>query len=317
MWMDVLYVVVALALLVAGAEGLVRGSSSLALKLGLTPLTIGLTVVAFGTSSPELVVCLKAGLAGQGDIAVGNVIGSNIFNIAVILGITAMVCPVRVQWQLIKLDTPVMLGVTLLVVGLLWDGALGRVEGTLLTAGIVAYTVINLRLARRQTNAAVKAEFAEAMPPRSTHWALDLLFILGGLAVLVYGSRLLVDHSVSLARGLGVSEAVIGLTIIAAGTSMPELATSVIAALRKEPDIAIGNVIGSNIFNLLGILGISSLVVPLRAGGIQAMDLAFMVGVSFLLLPLLLSGMRLSRREGGLLLAAYGAYLFLLWPKEA
>ncbi|MBL9153705.1 MAG: calcium/sodium antiporter [Verrucomicrobiales bacterium] len=315
MLIDLLLVIVSLALLVAGAEGLVRGSSSMALKLGLTPLMVGLTVVAFGTSSPELVVSIKAGLAGQGDITVGNVVGSNIFNIAVILGLTAIICPVAVQWQLIKIDTPIMVALSALLVALLWDGHLGRLEGAALFAGLLAYTVMNVRIARRTTSAAIEAEFEEGMPKPTGHWWTDILLIAIGLGLLVYGSDLLVENAVSLARDLGVSEAVIGLTIIAAGTSMPELATSVVAALKKEPDIALGNVIGSSIFNILCILGISSMLTPIQTAGVRPLDYGMMIGCSALLLPMLWTGLKVSRTEGAILLAGYGAYLFLLWPK--
>lgn len=316
MWTDILFIVVSLVMLIAGAEGLVRGSSALALRLGLTPLTVGLTVVAFGTSSPELVVSLKAALAGQGDISVGNAVGSNIFNIAFILGITALVCPIPVQWQLIKIDGPIMAGVAILVVALLWNGSLSRMEGIFLTAGIIAYTAMNVKIARRQTSAAVSDEIEDSLPKPAKHWAFDLIFIFGGLVVLVIGSRFLVDHSTSLALQMGVSEAVIGLTIVAAGTSMPELATSVVAALRRQPDIAIGNVIGSNVFNILGILGISALVTPIETQNIRPADYGTMLGVCLIVLPLLLTGRRLERWEGALLFASYGAYLWFLWPKS-
>lgn len=315
MLVDLLFVLLSLVLLVAGAEGLVRGSASMALKLGLTPLMVGLTVVAFGTSSPELVVSLKAAFAGQGDISVGNVVGSNSFNIGVILGVTALICPVAVQWQLIKIDGPIMALLSLMILLLLGDGTLSRIEGACLTAGIVAYTAMNLRLARRTTSEAVEDEFEEGMPKATGHWATDLGFVAAGLALLVFGSDLLVERSVSLARNLGVSEAVIGLTIIAAGTSMPELATSVVAALRREPDIAIGNIIGSNIFNILGILGISSLAVPIVTAGVRPLDYGVMVGFAFLLLPMLWTGRRIGRGEGAFLLAGYGAFLLSVWPK--
>ena len=315
MVIDLLFIILALVLLIAGAEGLVRGSSSLALKLGLTPLTVGLTVVAFGTSSPELVVSLKATMAGQGDISIGNVIGSNIFNIGVILGLTALICPVAVQWQLIKIDGPIMVAISFLIVVLLWDGRLGRIEGGFLFAGVLTYTALNLRLARTKTSPEVLEEFDEGIPKPTAHWWTDVLLIAIGLAVLILGSELLVKHAVSLARGLGVSEAIIGLTIIAAGTSMPELATSVVAALRKEPDIAIGNVIGSNIFNILSILGLTSLVAPIETAGIRHLDYFVMIGFAVVLMPMLWSGRRLQRGEGTLLLAGYGTYLFLLWPK--
>ena len=308
------FIAFALALLFIGAEGLVRGSSSLALRAGLSRLMVGLTIVAFGTSSPELVVSVKATLSQQGDIAVGNVVGSNIFNIAVILGITALLCPIPVHRQIIRIDAPVALALTGLLIVLLLNDSLGRLEGLLLFTGIVAYTVMNVLVARREAGAGGNGNDTSA-PDVSRHWSIDTLFILGGLGILILGSRLLVDHSVLLARGFGISEAVIGLTIVAAGTSMPELATSVVAAARKQPDIAIGNVVGSNVFNILGILGVASIVSPLHAPGISWMDYAVMMTFTVLLLPLLYTGRILHRLEGLALLALYGGYLFILWPK--
>jgi cation:H+ antiporter len=308
------FIAFALALLFIGAEGLVRGSSSLALRAGLSRLMVGLTIVAFGTSSPELVVSVKATLSQQGDIAVGNVVGSNIFNIAVILGITALLCPIPVHRQIIRIDAPIALALTGLLIVLLLNDSLGRLEGLLLFTGIVAYTVMNVLVARREAGAGGNGNDTSA-PDVSRHWSIDTLFILGGLGILILGSRLLVDHSVLLARGFGISEAVIGLTIVAAGTSMPELATSVVAAARKQPDIAIGNVVGSNVFNILGILGVASIVSPLHAPGISWMDYAVMMTFTVLLLPLLYTGRILHRLEGLALLALYGGYLFILWPK--
>jgi len=308
------FIAFALALLFIGAEGLVRGSSSLALRAGLSRLMVGLTIVAFGTSSPELVVSVKATLSQQGDIAVGNVVGSNIFNIAVILGITALLCPIPVHRQIIRIDAPIALALTGLLIVLLLNDSLGRLEGLLLFTGIVAYTVMNVLVARREAGAGGNGNDTSA-PDVSRHWSIDTLFILGGLGILILGSRLLVDHSVLLARGFGISEAVIGLTIVAAGTSMPELATSVVAAARKQPDIAIGNVVGSNVFNILGILGVASIVSPLYAPGISWMDYAVMMTFTILLLPLLYTGRILHRLEGLALLALYGGYLFILWPK--
>lgn len=314
MILDVVFIGLALALLFVGAEGLVRGSAALALRAGLSPLVVGLTIVAFGTSSPELVVSVQASLSQQGDIAVGNVVGSNIFNIAVILGITALICPIPVHRQIIKIDAPIALGVAIIMVVLLVDDVLRPVEGGFLVAAIVAYTSINVVLARRQ-GAATAPESGELVAPgRSRHWAVDLVFILGGLAVLVVGSRLLVEHSVSLAKGFGISEAVIGLTIVAAGTSMPELATSLVAAVRRQPDIAIGNVVGSNVFNVLGILGVASLFSPLDAPGISTLDYVAMIIATVLLIPLIYTGRSLHRLEGVVLLALYGVYLSVLWP---
>ncbi len=309
------FIAFALALLFIGAEGLVRGSSSLALRAGLSRLMVGLTIVAFGTSSPELVVSVKATLSQQGDIAVGNVVGSNIFNIAVILGITALLCPIPVHRQIIRIDAPIALALTGLLIVLLLNDSLGRLEGLLLFTGIVAYTVMNVLVARREAGAGGNGGNDTSAPDVSRHWSIDTLFILGGLGILILGSRLLVDHSVLLARGFGISEAVIGLTIVAAGTSMPELATSVVAAARKQPDIAIGNVVGSNVFNILGILGVASIVSPLHAPGISWMDYAVMMTFTILLLPLLYTGRILHRLEGLALLALYGGYLFILWPK--
>lgn len=311
----ILWIAAALVLLFFGAEWLVRGSAALALRLGITPLVIGLTVVAYGTSTPEMVVSTVAALKGQGDIAVGNVVGSNIFNICVILGLSALVLPLQVKVQLIRLDAPIMLGVSLLFLVLFRDSWISRTEAALLFAGIIVYTVGSVIFARKEVSAEVQAEFAEVVPRRPGKLWLDLLFILGGLAVLVLGSRLLVTNAVELARLLGISEAVIGLTIVAAGTSMPELATSVVAAFRKQADIAIGNIVGSNLYNLLAIVGVSGLLAPLHAPGIRMFDLYVMLGATVALLPLMWSGFVLKRWEGAVLLAAYGGYLYVLWPK--
>lgn len=307
-------IIAGLVLLYYGAEFLVRGSSSLAKRLGLTPLLIGLTVVAFGTGAPEMFVSIKASLAGQGDIAVGNVIGSNIFNIAVILGFAAIICPIRVQLQLVRIDAPIMIGVTLLTLLFLKNGIFGRWEGLIFVLAMVAYTVLNVILSRRETSTQVKEEYEEAINKADIPLWKELIYILGGLLVLVIGSRFLVDGSVQIARILGISEAIIGLTIVAMGTSMPELATSVVAAMKKEPDIAIGNVIGSNIFNLLGSLGVAGLVCPLTFPGIQTIDLITMTIYAIVLLPLITTGFIIRRSEGFLLLAGYGVYLYFILP---
>ncbi len=312
---SLVWIVVALVVLTLGAESLVRGSASLALRMGVTPLMVGLTVVAFGTSSPELVVSLKAGLGNMGDVALGNVVGSNLFNIGVILGLTAVICPIPVKSQVVRIDTPIMIGACLLVPAVLWDHHVTRWEGLALAAGVVAYTGMNWALARREVAAEVKAGFAESMPPQARAWWLDVLWMVAGMTMLVLGSRLLVDHCLVVARHFQVSEAVISLTIIAAGTSMPELATSVVAGLRKQSDIAIGNAVGSNIFNVFCILGLTASVSPLESHGIRHGDLLWMVGMAVLLLPLLIIGGRLYRLEGLVLLTAYGAYLWTLWPQ--
>ena len=308
-------ILLSLILLFAGAEILVKGSASVAARAGLTPLMIGLTVVAFGTSSPELAVSLDAALMGQGDVAIGNVVGSNLLNIAVILGLSALICPIVVHLQLIKVDVPIMILVAFLLPLLLLDGRLGRLEGGLLFAGIVLYTLLNVQMARKGSTTEVEDEFAEGVPKMTRHWSLDLLLILGGLVVLVLGSHLLVDNCLLVARAFRISEAVIGLTVIALGTSMPELATSIVAAIRRQPDIALGNVVGSNIFNILGTLGLSAMVTPMVVPGIKMLDYAMMAGVSLLLLPFLMTGLRLARLEGAILLVVYASYLFVLWPK--
>lgn len=277
-------------------------------------MVVGLTIVAFGTSSPELVVSVQAALSQQGDISVGNVVGSNSFNIAVILGLTALVCPIPIRRQIIKIDAPIALGAALLLLLLLMDGTIGRVEGSLLFVGILAYIWMNLVLSRRQGEPNAEDPSDSSVPALKRHWGIDLALIVAGLGVLVFGSRLLVENAVSLARDLGIREAVIGLTIVAAGTSMPELATSLVAAARKQSDIAIGNVVGSNVFNILGILGVSSIVSPLSAPGISTVDYLVMICFTVLVIPLLYTGRVFHRLEGGALLVLYVVYLFVMWP---
>lgn len=313
-WFSIL-IIGGLVLLYFGAEGLVRGSSAMALKLGLTPLVVGLTVVAYGTSTPELVVSIKAALAGQSGIAVGNVVGSNIFNIAVILGLAAVIFPIKASFQLIRLDVPIMIGATVLVMVFFRDGALARWEAGVLFTGILAYTVGSLIYAKKTVTPEVEDEFAESVGrPNSPLWR-DIVFILGGLGLLVFGSRFLVDGSVGLARTWGVTEAVIGLTIVAAGTSTPELAATIVAAIKKEPDIALGGIIGSNIYNILCILGATGLIAPIVTGGVAWTDMFVMLGLAVMLLPILWTGLVVKRWEGVVFLAIYGGFLGYLWPK--
>ena len=301
-----LFLLLGLVLLYFGAEGLVRGSSSLALRLGLSPLVVGLTVVAFGTSSPELVVSLKAALDGQGAISVGNVVGSNICNIGLILGLCALITPIATNSQIVRVDIPIMLGITAVSLFILADGAIGRNEGFLLVALLVAYIIFSIRLARRQPADALGAEFGEEVKISKRG------LVSGGLVILVLGARFLVDGAVIIARTLGWSEALIGLTIVAIGTSLPELATSLVAAVKKEADIAVGNIVGSNIFNLLGILGITAIVHPLQSGGVGMVDFAVMAAFSLILWPIAFHQQRITRPEGATLLAGYAGYLFWL-----
>ena len=311
-----IFVLCGLVLLFFGGEGLVRGSSALALRLGLTPLVVGLTVVAFGTSAPEMVVSVQATLAGQGAVAIGNVIGSNSLNIGLILALTALIYPLKVQLQVLRIDTPIMVGASLVAAWMLSDLAIGRVEGGVLFAGIIAYTAFTVLYANKmKLSAEVEAEFAEAVPaPHGSIWR-DLLFILVGLGLLAAGSHFLVDGATRLARGFGISEAIIGLTIVALGTSMPELVTCVVAACKKEPDIALGNIIGSNIFNVLSILGAAALIRPMTGEGIRMTDLYVAIAFAVALVPVLWSGRILQRWEGGLLLVGYIVYVATLWPE--
>jgi cation:H+ antiporter len=299
-----------LGLLVLGAEWLVKGASRLAAAAGVSPLVIGLTVVAFGTSAPETAVSVKSALAGQADIAVGNVVGSNIFNVLFILGASAAITPLVVASQLIRLDVPVMIGVSLLMLLLAGDGSIGRLDAAVLFAGAVAYTAFQVWQSRRET-AAVKDEYAHEYGPRRSAAAVNVGLVVAGLALLVLGSRWLVSGAVAFAQALGVSELVIGLTIVAAGTSLPEVATSILAALRGERDIAVGNVVGSNIFNILAVLGLSGLVAPagLRAAdALLRFDLPVMIAVAVACLPIFASGARIARWEGALFLLYYVAY---------
>jgi len=312
--MTFLLIAAGLMLLYFGAEWPVKGAAATAVRLGVTPLAIGLTVVAFGTSAPELTVSTHAALKGLGDIAVTNVVGSNIFNIAFILGLAAAIRPIRVTRQLIRWDVPVMIAVSVLCLVLLLDRHLSRPEGLLLVAGITAYTIWTFRQAKREPDLLGLGEVPKQSGASSGLWVPAGLVVLG-LVLLVLGSKLLIAGALQLARSYGISEAVIGLTIVSAGTSLPELATSVVAAVRKQADISIGNIVGSNIFNLLGILGISSLVRPYSSPELTVWDLAMMLGTALLLLPLLRSGFVLSRKEGLFFLVLYGAYLWHLWPQ--
>ncbi|MDW8323631.1 MAG: calcium/sodium antiporter [Burkholderiales bacterium] len=319
--MTFLLFVLGLAALILGAELLVRGASRLALTLGISPLVVGLTVVAFGTSSPELAISVHSAWIGQVDIALGNVVGSNIFNVLVILGLSALITPLVVHQQLIRREVPLMIAVSLLLWGMAADGEVSRWEGVLLALGLAAYIVYAIRASRRES-AEIQAEYAEAMPGDGQawdrHWSVQMGLIVAGLALLVLGSQWLVDSAVTIARALGVSELIIGLTLIAAGTSLPEVATSILAAIRGERDIAVGNVVGSNLFNILGVLGLSAAVAPSSlsvAPGLLAFDLPVMVAVAVACLPIFFTGNLIARWEGALFFAyyvAYTVYLYLL-----
>ncbi|ENY72156.1 calcium/sodium antiporter [Aeromonas diversa] len=309
-----LWMALGLVFLVLGAEALVRGASRLATLVGISPLVVGLTVVAFGTSAPELAVSVQSALDGQAGIAVGNVVGSNIFNVLFILGISALIVPLAVSQQLVRLDVPLMIGISLLVLVLGWDGRLSPLEGALLFAGIVSYTVFLVVQSRKESKA-IEQEYEQEFGAKEENtpltWARNLLFIVAGLALLIMGSRLLVEGAIEIAHYFGVSDLVIGLTIVAAGTSLPEVVTSIVAALRGERDIAVGNVVGSNIFNILCVLGLTSMVAP---GGLEVsetalrFDIPVMIAVALACLPIFFTGYTIARWEGALFLAYYVAY---------
>ncbi|MBN8656722.1 MAG: calcium/sodium antiporter [Anaerolineae bacterium] len=309
-----------LILLILGAEWLVRGASRLAAKVGISPLVIGLTVVAFGTSSPEMAVSMQSALAGQSDIAVGNVVGSNIFNVLFILGLSAIIAPLIVQQQLIRLDVPIMIGLSLLMYLMSLDGVIGRFEGVILFGGIIAYTVFLIRQSRKESKA-VEDEYAQEYADKKEtgwkSWVINFGLVVVGLGLLVQGSNWLVDSAITIARAFGLSELIIGLTIVAAGTSMPEVATSVMAAIKGERDIAVGNVVGSNIFNILSVLGLTALVAPDGvpvSQAAEAFDIPVMLAVAVMTLPIFFTNNLIERWEGGLFLfyyVAYTAYLIL------
>ncbi len=321
------YMAAGLAILVFGADWLVKGASRLALAAGIAPLVVGLTVVAFGTSAPELAVSVTAAYSSANDIAVANVVGSNIFNVLFILGISALVAPLIVHQQLVRMDVPIMIGASILLLVLATDGVLGWWDGALLTTLIFAYTAFLIVESRREKNPEIVAEYAGSVAAAAgdvvhvgkSSLPMHLLFIVAGLVALVFGSQLLVGGAIGFARVLGVNEVIIGLTIVAAGTSLPELATSVVAAIKGERDIAIGNIVGSNIFNICSVLGISSLAsggALVVAPGLLAVDIPLMIGVALICLPFFRTGYMLTRTNGAVFLGAYVLYVVYLVFKE-
>ena len=317
MWLSFIVFGVGLLGLYFGAEWLVRGAARLARSFGVSVLIVGLTVVAFGTSMPEMVVSVLASIRGQADVATGNVVGSNVFNLAAILGVSALIHPLTVQARLVSRDMSLMLIASLLIAGLALDHAFGRVDGLILLAAFVGYALLMIRAARYATPRVEEEyrefEVAQALePPDVARWK-NFLLIPTGLVALVVGARLLVDAAVEFARAVGVSELVIGLTIVAAGTSLPELATSVVAAFRRETDIAVGNIVGSNIFNGLAILGTSAVIHPLNvARPLLRIDIPVMIAISLLTILLARTRLRIDRWEGAVLLGTYGFFTWLM-----
>jgi cation:H+ antiporter len=302
--LDYLYIFGGLIGLFFGGEALVRGSVSIARRMLISPLIIGLTVVGFGTSTPELLVSVQAALRGVPDIALGNIIGSSIANILLIVGLTALVWPIRIAAAAMRRDIIFMIASVLLLVPLFAMGELGRISGLLLVAGLSVYLVLTFLSSREDTT-------EDENPAAQSSLIVSVSWMTFGFVALLFGAQFLVDGAVSVARGFGVSEAFIGLTIVAIGTSLPELATSVIAAFRHQSDIAIGNVIGSNIFNVLGVLGVTALIAPISVSGrFLSFDLPILIGVSCVLAGVLLTRPQIGRGIGVLMLLGYAAYLY-------
>ena len=325
MGLNILFCLIGFLLLYFGAEWLVKGSSSLARSLGVTPVVIGLTVVAFGTSAPELVVSLVSSIQGKSMIAVGNVVGSNICNIALVLGVSALFQPITSHRSVVTRDIPIMLGISVYLLVLSFNSVLGRVEGATLFTGIILYTFFNYYIAMRESKRglaqeAVLEELGVEEVEYITSRKKQIIFILVGIFGVVFGAQLVVDSAVKIMTVLGVSEKFIGLTIVAFGTSLPELATSVVAAIRKEMDISIGNLVGSNVFNIMSVLGVASLVRPITIpGGFFESGLVFdylvMMFTSFLPWLMMRKTNTVTRRDGAILLLCYVGYLVYLIAK--
>jgi cation:H+ antiporter len=299
-------------LLVAGGDALVRGAVAIARRIGVSPLLIGLTLVGFGTSTPELLTSVQAALAGSPGIAFGNVVGSNTANILLILGIAALISPLRTSPHAFRRDGTVVLLSALACVGVVLFGRLDRPIGVVLVMLLIAYIVYTYRRERvvHDASAAMHEAEASAAEPAPTRLWVATLFTLGGMALTVLGARFLVDGAIELARAAGISETIVGLTIVAVGTSLPELVTSVMAAVRRQSDVAFGNIVGSNIYNVLGILGVTAIVRPIPVPPeIARLDIWVMLAATVLLLVFSVTGWRVTRTEGGVLLAAYIAYV--------
>lgn len=321
------YFVAGLVLLIVGAESLVRGASRLAAAARISPLVVGLTVVAFGTSAPELAVSLHSSLVGQAEIAIGNVVGSNICNVLLILGLSALITPLSVSQQLVRQDVPLMIGASVVLWLFALSGTINRWEGGILFAAILLYTFFSIWKSRRTGTvegaaqdgdteiAPGAASDGEPAAQSAEHPLVQVLWMVGGLVLLVLGARWLVDSATTFAQALGVSQFIIGLTVVALGTSLPEVATSLVASLRGERDIAVGNVVGSNLFNLLAVVGAAGLAAPagvtVSSTALQV-DLPIMIAVAVACLPIFFTGHQIARWEGALFLGYYVAYMAFL-----
>lgn len=309
----IIFLIIGSAALYLGAESLVKGSVGISLKLGITPLIIGLTVVAFGTSSPELIVSLAAGFDGKSEIALGNVIGSNICNIGLIIGIAALIRPIRVDTALFRRDIPIMIVASALMIIFVLDGMISRIEGGIFTLGIISYIIFSIFQAKKgkEKTEIKELEGVDIKKPKSL--PLNLIMVIAGLGILAIGAQLFLEGAIFTAQFLGASEAVIGLSVVALGTSLPELATSVVASIKDESDISLGNAIGSNIFNLLMILGVAGLIFSISTEGFSAIDIGAMILLSIIIIPLALHKRIISRWNGALVLVIYIAYIYYLY----
>lgn len=319
--LDIVFVIAGLALLIVGGELLVRGASALAQKVGISPLVVGLIVVSAATSAPELAVTVGAVISGEPGLAVGNVVGSNIVNILFILGLSAVLVPLVVKRQLVRFDIPVMVGMSVLLLLVSLDGQVSLVDGALLLAGLVLHSVLSVMIGRRDASLAARRPADFTIPstpstgpiaiPRPVRLPLAFMFLVGGVGLLVFGAQLLVDGAVNIATGFGVSSLVVGLTVVAIGTSLPELAASLAAVRRKETDIAVGNIVGSNIFNIGMVLGMPAMIfgqgIPVPAPAI-ALDMPLMLAAAVALVPIAFTGFIVARWEGGLFVVLYVAY---------
>lgn len=306
--MEIVWLLLSFVILYYGAEGLVFGASSLAKRLGISALVIGLTIVSIGTSMPELLVSIKAAMNGQSAISIGNALGSNLFNIGIILGLSAIIYPLLAKKQLLKFDVPVMILTSVLFLLLFLDSKISRIEAILMVILFLSYTTYLLVSSKRKHNINPNRDEDDDIK-LTKHWALDILFIVVGLVALVWGSDLLVVNAIIIAERLGMSEAMIGLTIVAAGTSMPELATSAVAAFKKRTDIAIGNIVGSNIFNILLILGVAGIIQPISTPDINYIDALVVVALGVLLWLFMKMSASIRRWQGVVFIVLYVLYI--------
>lgn len=298
-----------LAMLYFGAEWLVKGAIAISSKLGVSQLVIGLTVVAFGTSTPELAVSVSSAMQGLSDVALGNVVGSNIVNIGVILGISAVISPIIVSKSTIRKEVPIMIGVAFLLLGIIFDGKIDFIDGIILAAGIIVFTWYSYRSSKKDSDIEI---ISTPQILQKNVFSKSLGFIGIGLATLTVGSFLTVDNAVIIASSFGISDLFIGLTLVAIGTSLPELITSIVAAKKGHADLSVGNIVGSNIFNILAILGITSIISGISVSEQIFMDMGVMIVFSLVLIPIMRSGFVISRKEGMVLLGGYAAYIAYL-----